>query len=258
MLLYFDDMTHRFFIPPNHITPPLVTLPEDVAHQVRSVLRLHPGTEILLLDGTGSAWPAIVTKIDKKMVQVQVEGRQPVESEPALRLTLYQGVLKGQKFEWILQKGTELGVSSFVPVICQRSIIREPEAIHKKFGRWQEIIREAAEQSGRGKLPQLAPAMRLAEALQQAQASALQVMPWEEARETTLKATLRQAQEQSVALFIGPEGGFTKEEANLAQAQGVRLVTLGPRILRAETATLAVCAAIFYEMEEWPIPPNSC
>lgn len=247
-------MTYRFFIPPNHITPPLITLPQNVAHQVRSVLRLHPGAKIVLLDGTGSAWLAIVTRIDKKGVQVQVEGPQPVDSEPALRLTLYQGVLKGQKFEWILQKGTELGVSSFVPVICQRSVIREPEAIHKKYGRWQEIIREAAEQSGRGKLPQLAPAVPLVEALQQAQASALRLMPWEEARETTLKTTLKQSQGQSVALFIGPEGGFTEEEARLAQAQGVQLVTLGPRILRAETATIAVCAAIFYEREEWQYP----
>jgi 16S rRNA (uracil1498-N3)-methyltransferase len=100
----------------------------------------------------------------------------------------------------------------------------------------------------------LAPVVRLAEALQQAQASALRLMPWEEARETTLKAALKGVQGQSVALLIGPEGGFTEEEARLAQAQEVRLVTLGPRILRAETATVAVCAAIFYEMGTWQYP----
>jgi 16S rRNA (uracil1498-N3)-methyltransferase len=244
-------MAHRFFVPPDCITPPLVTLPGDIAHQVRSVLRLRPGDEIVLLDGKGRAWRVTLAQIDKKTVQGQITEPYLIESEPELRLTLYQGTLKGQKFEWILQKGTELGVSAFVPVICQRSVVREQETIHKKFGRWQEIIREAAEQSGRGRLPHLEPPLLPAEAFQHAQSAALKVMPWEEAGETTLKTVLAGSQAQSITLFIGPEGGFTAEEAHLAQENSVHLVTLGPRILRAETASLAACAAIFYEMDEW-------
>lgn len=244
-------MAYRFFVPPDSITPPLVTLPGDIAHQVRSVLRLRPGDEIVLLDGTGRAWRVALAQIDKKAVQGQIKEPYLIESEPELRLTLYQGMLKGQKFEWVLQKGTELGVSTFVPVICQRSVVREREAIHKKFGRWQEIIREAAEQSGRGRLPHLEPPLLADEAFHHAQNAALRVMPWEEAGETMLKTVLAGGPVQNIALFIGPEGGFTAQEARLAQENGVHLVTLGPRILRAETASLAVCAAIFYEMNEW-------
>jgi 16S rRNA (uracil1498-N3)-methyltransferase len=215
------------------------------------VLRLRPGDEIVVLDNSGLEWQVSLTEVTRNRVQGQIMAQRLCPGEPGLHLTLYQGTLKGQKFEWVLQKGTELGVSNFAPTICQRSVVRDQKAVAKKEDRWQQIIREAAEQSGRGKLPRLEPALSLADALSQAQANELVLMPWEETTEPTLKQILAGTQVDRIALFIGPEGGFTRDEANQARATGAKLITLGPRILRAETAGIAVCAAILYEMNEW-------
>ncbi|MBN1221344.1 MAG: 16S rRNA (uracil(1498)-N(3))-methyltransferase [Anaerolineae bacterium] len=244
-------MTHRFFIPPKWLTPPTVTLCGDIARQVKTVLRLRPGDDIIVLDNSGMEWQVRLTKFDHDVVEGQIISQQSAQGEPSLHLTLYQGTLKGQKFEWVLQKGTELGVSCFVPTICQRSIVNRVGALTGKYSRWQQIIREAAEQSRRGKLPQLESPMSLADAIQYARSTPLIVMPWEEAATLTLKEVLAREQSGAVAIFIGPEGGFTPEEATLVQEAGGLVVKLGPRILRAETAGLAVCAAILYQRGEW-------
>lgn len=247
----YSSLPHRFFIPPYWIDAPTVTLYGDTARQIRTVLRMQPGDEIIVLDNSGMEWSVRLAQVGKEVVTGQIIGRQPARGEPKLRLTLYQGTLKGQKFEWVLQKGTELGISRFVPLICRRSIITKAEALTKKYERWQRIIQEAAEQSGRGRLPELEPALPLAEAVEPARSNSLSLMFWEEATETTLQDVLAETRPGSIDLFIGPEGGFTAEEAELAHRAGVRLVTLGPRILRAETAGIAGCAAIFYALGEW-------
>ena len=246
-------MPHRFFIPPAWLTPPTVSLSGETARQIQTVLRLQPGDEIIVLDNSGLEWQVRLTELRKGEVQGQIIGQQVVPNEPALALTLYQGMLKAEKFEWVLQKGTELGVSRFVPTLCHRSV-GGPGGAHKQ-ARWERIIREAAEQSRRGKLPSLEPAIPLAAAIQQAsrltQPAPLLLMPWEEASGLTLKMALAETHPPAVGVFIGPEGGFTPAEAALAREAGIRLVTLGPRILRAETAAVAVCAAIMYEVDEW-------
>jgi 16S rRNA (uracil1498-N3)-methyltransferase len=242
-------VAHRFFIPPDWITPPTVTLQGDVARQLRTVLRMQPGDTITVLDNSGRAWQVRLTEIGKTVVQGEIVSQEQVQGEPDLHLTLYQGTLKAQKFEWVLQKGTELGVSRFVPLICQRSVVRDSAALAKKEERWQRIIREAAEQAGRGKLPQLEPAMTFDEAVRHAYAAPLRVMLWEEAAGPGLKAALTGA--NRIALFVGPEGGYTAGEAAAAQQLDFQVARLGPRILRAETAGLAAAAAIMYELGEW-------
>ncbi len=243
-------MPHRFFIPPDWLTPPRVTLSGDIARQLKTVLRLKPGDSIIVLDNSGLEWQVKLTRFDRAVVEGEITSQQASQGEPRVQLTLYQGTLKGQKFEWVLQKGTELGVSRFAPVICQRSVVADVAALAKKRERWQQIIREAAEQSRRGRLPQLEPALPLAEAVRQV-GSALILMPWEEAAGPGLKAILTETKASAIAVFIGPEGGFTADEAALVRQAGGQVVKLGPRILRAETAGLAACAAILYEMNEW-------
>ncbi|GIK41348.1 MAG: ribosomal RNA small subunit methyltransferase E [Chloroflexota bacterium] len=248
-------MTHRFFIPSHWLTPPTVTLSGETARQIQTVLRLRPGDEITVLDNSGLEWQVRLTGLHKNEVQGQIISRQQAQGEPRLHLTLYQGTLKAQKFEWVLQKGTELGISRFAPTLCQRSVIGKADDVAGKQARWERIIQEAAEQSGRGQLPHLEPALSLAAAIKAAsqptEPALLLVMPWEEAADLTLKSVLAEVKPAAVGVFIGPEGGFTAAEADLAREAGVRLVTLGPRILRAETAALAVCAAILYDMGEW-------
>lgn len=244
---------HRFFIPPAWLTPPTVSLHGETARQIQTVLRLQSGDEIIVLDNSGLEWQVRLTELRKGEVHGQIIGQQAALNEPALTLTLYQGLLKAEKFEWVLQKGTELGVSRFVPTLCLRSVTG-PGSEHKQ-ARWERIIREAAEQSRRGKLPILEPASPLAVAIQQAsrpiQPPPLLVMPWEEAADLSLKMALAETHPPAVGVFIGPEGGFTPAEAVLARQAGIHLVTLGPRILRAETAAVAVCAAIMYHIDEW-------
>lgn len=248
-------MTHRFFIPPAWLTPPTVILQGETARQIQTVLRLRPGDEITVLDNSGLEWGVRLTDLGKNEVRGEIVSQGTAQGESGLSLTLYQGTLKGQKFEWVLQKGTELGVSRFVPLLCQRSVVSKADDVAGKGTRWERIIQEAAEQSRRGRLPRLEPALPLAAALQSASPpgspAPLLVMPWEEATGLTLKSVLAEVRPALIGVFIGPEGGFTAAEADLAREAGVRLVTLGPRILRAETAALAVCAAILYEMDEW-------
>jgi len=244
-------LTHRFFIPPNWIEPPTVRLQGQTARQVRTVLRMKPGDEIVVLDNSGMEWRVSLTQVDKTEVHGQIIDRQPARGEPELHLTLYQGTLKAQKFEWVLQKGTELGIGCFVPTLCRRSVVNNREALAKKRERWERIIREAAEQSGRGLLPRLEPAMPLAEAMRFAASNTLVLMLWEQAVGSTLKEVLDKTRPRSVGLFIGPEGGFTEDEVVSARQCELQIVKLGPRILRAETAGLVAASAIFYGMGEW-------
>ena len=245
-------MAHHFFIPPTWLTMPTVTLQGAVAQQISQVLRLRRGEQITVFDNTGRGWQVELTEVSKKKVMGQIIHEQTLPVEPRPYITLYQGMLKKDKFEWVLQKGTELGLSHFVPLRCQRAIIQEVADINKKLPRWELIIQEAAEQSGRAKLPTLAKAMTINEAIAAMPSQTTLILPWEEAHELTLKTVLQQITPMAkIALFIGPEGGFTANEAALVQQAGGHVVTLGPRILRAETASLAATAAILYELGAW-------
>jgi len=232
--------------------PPTVQLQDQIARQIKTVLRMQAGDELVVLDNSGLEWRVKITELGKNTVGGQIVNRQPAQGEPTLQLTLYQGTLKGQKFEWVLQKATELGVSRFVPTICERSVVNKIDALTKKYSRWQEIIREAAEQSHRGRLPVLEAPVSLAEAVKQAQSDSLLIMPWEEAASgLTLKSALARVKANNISVFIGPEGGFTGQEAAWVREAGGAVVKLGPRILRAETAGPTACAVILYEMDEW-------
>src|SRR6266568_2727308 len=158
---------HRFFVSPELLQEINidVPLPKDLAHQVRDVIRLDIGEQLLLLDNSGDEILATVTKTNKATVEVQLLERRPGRSEPAIRIILCQGLLKSTRFEWILEKGTELGVSVFSPIICRRSMAGLEGTGSSKIQRWQRIIQEAAEQSGRSRLPELLPIRPLENAI---------------------------------------------------------------------------------------------
>ncbi|MCD6553189.1 MAG: 16S rRNA (uracil(1498)-N(3))-methyltransferase [Anaerolineae bacterium] len=247
---------HRFFIPPEWIQGRTVTLNGAIVHQIRHVLRLRPGDHILVLDNSGWEWKVELTEVSKNRVEGRTRGKSLARGEPRTKITLYQGVLKGNRFEFALQKGTEVGVVEFVPVVSSRCVIANVDAVEKKLPRWRRIVLEAAEQAHRGRLPVIQPAMLFAAACERARLSGgLSILPWEEA-EASLKLLLRGGDQGaeaasrpfSINLFIGPEGGFSADEVNLAQRYGIHAVTLGPRILRAETAGLVAAAAILYEL----------
>jgi len=250
---------HRFFIDPELVKEMGVylSLPKELAHQVRDVLRLNLGEKLTLLDNQGNEILATVEGSSRAGVIVQLLERHPGKTASPIRVVLCQGLLKSARFEWILEKGTELGVSAFAPTLCRRSQAGLEDVGAAKLQRWQRIIQEATEQCGRATLPELLPIRTLSEALQEIPAGSLAIMPWEEADGRSLRDILSGVRmrvagvviPQTIFLFIGPEGGLLAEEVALARKHGVQVVTLGARILRAETAALASVANVMYALE---------
>lgn len=260
---------HRFFIPPEWVDGERVTIRDSLVHQIRNVLRLGRGDIICVLNNSGWEHEVEIDEVSREQVIGAVKSKSLSRGEPGMRLIIYQGMLKGDKFELVLQKGTELGVAGFAPVLCQHSVAAVNNTSRSKFGRWQRVIREAAEQSRRGRLPLLFPPQPFEEACREA--SGFSLLAWEGEEKRGLRAALldllAKSQEQGAALksraspkpeqdhpqvnlFVGPEGGFAEHEVEFARSQGITPVSLGQRLLRAETASIAAAATILYEWGE--------
>ena len=172
--------------------------------------------------------------------------QQPQPPEPRTRLVAYPSLLQRDKFEVVLQKLTEIGAAAIVPVLSARSLVRQPPDQERQV-RWRAILREAAEQSRRGVVPELRPARSLSKAIDFAKNEGTVIMAYEEEKRRSLREALVGAQ-QTVGIFVGPEGGYTSAEAEAGRSAGAELVTLGPRILRTETASPLLAALVLYEL----------
>jgi 16S rRNA (uracil1498-N3)-methyltransferase len=254
---------HRFFIDDTATLTLLpgetLTLPAKLAHQIRDVLHFNPGEQLMLFDQSGTEYVCSVTQSSRSAIEVEIKDKRSGQQDADVQIILCQGLLKSARFELILEKGTELGVSTFIPTLCHRSMAGLEEAGPKKIQRWQRIIQEATEQCGRTHIPTLQAIRPFMQTLNDIPAGALAIMPWEEEHGQSLYNTLQAVRQEratasqhepiTVVLFIGPEGGLTTEEVTLAQRHGVKIVTLGKRILRAETAALATVANVMYTLE---------
>ena len=208
-----------------------------------------------MLDGSGWEYQVTVERLERGHVFGRIRGRKAGGGEPNTRIVLFQAVLKGDRFEQVLQKGTELGVSKFVPVFSARSVPKDGglQRASTRSRRWRKVILEAAEQSRRARLPDLATPATFANACQDAEG--LPMLAWEGEPATGIKALLNQIGPGgpvggAVSIFTGPEGGFAEDEVEVARGAGVAPVSLGPRILRAETAPLVAVAAVMYRLGE--------
>ena len=241
----------RLFVPPEAVQGDRAIITGEPAHRITRVLRLSPGDEVVLLDGSGTELLARLNQLAKNAVTATILSRSTPGTEPTLNVALYQGLLKGDKFEWVLQKGTELGISTFVPLICHRSVPGlRANTVQNRMDRWRKILSEAAEQCGRAVVPALVQPTGLQAACRGVDSVSLGLIPWEAARCASLKDAIRSGPHKRVHLFIGPEGGFQPEEVEFARGCGIIPVSLGRRILRAETAGLVAAAAIMYEAGE--------
>jgi 16S rRNA (uracil1498-N3)-methyltransferase len=236
----------RFFV--SHVTGERIVLGKEDSHHLLRVMRAQEG-EIFTVLAEGMEFECRLTAVEGGRAVGEVVGSRPAAGEPPVRITLFQGLAKGDKLEAVIQHGTEIGITEFVPVATSRAVVKlEPKRAAERVERWQRIAREAAEQSRRAAVPRVAPVASWKEAVTRIPAFDLALVPWEEGGEP-LRAVLGAAGgAKSVALFIGPEGGLSPEEVALATGRGARTVTLGPRILRTETAGLAAAAAILFAL----------
>ena len=243
---------HRFFVPPSHIESGRVTLTADAARQLARVLRARSGDCIVVLDDSGYEYAVTLDSVNPKHASGVISDRYIGDGEPRLSITLYQGLMKADRFEYVLQKGTELGISRFVPIVSERTVARKV-ITPNRLTRWDKIIREAAEQAGRCRLPLLEDAVGFEQACDTVSKPA--IIGWECERDADIKSTLlRQRayieQAQSISIVIGSEGGLTDAEVAYALGRGIVPISMGRRILRAETAGIIAAAAALYEMGE--------
>jgi 16S rRNA (uracil1498-N3)-methyltransferase len=246
--------THRFFISPENFKDDRVNFPADLQAQISRVLRLRAGDEVAALDNLGNSYQARLEQEPDGSWFGKIISSCRVDSDPRIRVTLYFGLTQREKVEWILQKGTEVGVAAFQPFISRRTLAQQPESAEKHHTRWEAILREAAEQSGRGHIPDLLKPVKLKDAIKSAVGeNDLTIAAWEDETRKDLKAVLSKQKLSYVGLFCGPEGGFDPAEIDLMQTAGVKLFSLGKRVLRMETAAILTPALVLYELGEMSV-----
>lgn len=239
---------HRFFIAPEQIeNGKAVITGEDVAH-ISRVLRLRAGEAVVLCNGQGLEYTGVIAHIEAASVTLDISEERQSITEPEHRVTLYQCLPKAGKMETIVQKCVELGVHAVTPVLSGRCVVKPERDFEKKRQRYQRVAYEAAKQSRRGVIPQVRPLVSLE--CCDISAHDIALVAYEDETRQSLKAALASAAGAlDIAIVIGPEGGFAPEEVEMLRGHGAKPVHLGPRILRTETAGMAMLAMTLFALE---------
>ncbi len=238
---------HRFFTPPEYISDEKVIMRgSDVAH-IRTVLRLKRGDRIQVLDGRGNCYTVILTHVGRDTIESSINSKDDANNyESPLKICLGQGMVKGTGFDSIVRKSVELGVDKVVPVRTSRCISKlSREDIPKKIGRWKRIAAEASKQCGRCRVPEIGhKPISVKDFCLVNQYCDLKLIFWEEELTIRIKDLSNKKKPNSAAILIGPEGGFSAKEVESSQKCGFQSVSLGPRLLRTETAPLAAISIL--------------
>lgn len=241
----------RFFVTSEELQPEFLVLTGENAKHAR-VLRLKEGEEVLVCDGQGQECVCIVSDVSEGQISLVVRHRQASETEAKIRASVYMAFPKGDKLEHVIQKATELGAFEIVVFPSARCVSRPDEkSLKKKLERWQKIAASAAEQSGRGVIPQVVLISSYKEALNRAAEADKAILFYENERAVTLKMSLQTGDYRTVSLLTGPEGGLEAAEVEQAREAGLDICTLGKRILRCETAPLCALSAVMYHVGEF-------
>ena len=228
----------RFFCPQPLAIGQIVSLPDAVAHHVQ-VLRLTQGDLVTLFNGEGGEYTAALTELGRRSASAEVRSHAPREAELPFALTLVQGVPEGSKMDWIVEKAVELGVAAIVPLTARRSVVRlSGERAEKRLAHWQGVVVSASEQCGRNRLATVAPVQEFNRWLAAPANGARRILLSPRA-EQSLAQWARDTPPRAVDLLVGPEGGYSDEEEAAAIAAGAVSLSMGPRVLRTETAGLA-------------------
>ncbi|MFD1066336.1 16S rRNA (uracil(1498)-N(3))-methyltransferase [Oceanobacillus locisalsi] len=248
----------RYFISKEQVTDQTVKITGEDVHHITKVMRNKPGDEVICNTDDGYAARCKIIEVHDIEVQAEIENWLNETAELPVEVTVAQGIPKGDKFEWILQKGTELGAATFIPFAADRSVAKwDDQKFSKKAKRFRKILKEASEQSHRNRIPELSPVMQLKALIEESASYTVKLFAYEEEAKgdieerSTFAAALNNLSDgDRVLLVIGPEGGISEQEAKLLKEAGFQAIRLGKRILRTETAALYALAGISYQMEE--------
>jgi len=239
---------HRFYLAPEEWTSPNPTLGTEDSHHCADVLRLQSGDRVTLFDGAGSVAEAVLTEVHRKHCRVTI-GERTITPPLKSAITLAQAVPKGKNMDLILQKAVELGASIIAPLLTRRTVVRlDDEDGSRKQERWQQIALEACKQCGRNQVPLVTHPSSLEEFLKQPHQGQLLLASLQPGAVTIKEALAKAPDHRSITVFVGPEGDFTPEESAAVLAAGAVPVTLGPMILRAETAALYCLSVLGHEL----------
>lgn len=227
---------HRFFINPEFIQGKNIAISDkNLLLQLKNVLRLKIGSEVIFLDNSGKEYKTVIESLSDLGIKGRIIEIAENKNEPELKIALYQSLCKKDKFEWVLQKGTEIGISEFIPIITERT-----EKLGLDFERCGKILKESAEQSERGIIPKLSEITDFSKAIKSAAGEKILL----DRSGKSMKFYALNPKTYTLNVFVGPEGGFTDEELKLAKENSVKIISLGSRILRTETAGLVAAAIL--------------
>jgi len=239
----------RFFIDGGRIQDGRINFDGNDSHHIAVVLKMRVGDTVVALDNCGAAHEAVLDVVGKSRTEALVIATTRPATEPKVQVTVAQAVPKTlERLEWVLQHGTEIGVSCFVLFNSAHSR-SDSDRLERKIDRWREIVKTAAEQSGRARLPEVVAIVSFSEMLTLAQSAELKLLPYEFERTTSLRTAISGQSPTSIFLAIGPEGGYADAEVDKARSAALVPITLGPRILRTETAALVAVSQIMFALD---------
>ena len=244
---------HRFFVEPSQIGEKEIVITGPDVNHIRNVLRMRAGEELLAADGQGSEYRCILRELQDSEIRAEICRKLSGSAELPSKITLFQGLPKSDKMDFIIQKCVELGVFRIVPVTTKRTVVKlDAKKEESRRKRWTAVSESAAKQSGRGIIPEISGVQSFREAVEEAGELDVCLIPYEQAENMARTREILSGipAGASIGVFIGPEGGFEEEEVREAMEAGARPITLGRRILRTETAGMAVLAMLGYLLEE--------
>jgi len=245
---------HRFYVEQDLIRDNYISIIGSDVNHIKNVLRLRQGDEIVICNGQGKDYYCIINEVSDNEVVAAIDAVKDTAAELKSRIALFQGLPKKDKFELIIQKAVELGAAEIVPVMTGRVVVKleDKKKEEKKLQRWQAIAMEAAKQSGRGIIPAVRSVHSFFDAIKALSRMELALIPYEKATDISITRELlgKIADYSRIGVFIGPEGGFEEEEIKLAMEHNIKPITLGRRILRTETAGLAILSMMMLMLEE--------
>jgi 16S rRNA (uracil1498-N3)-methyltransferase len=248
---------HRFYIPEIEIKDTKIVLPAEISHQITKVLRLNSGDIIIVFDNTQMEYTVMLEEVNRQTTIGRVIKQKKNNTEPETSVYLCQSLLPREKFEEVLQKGTQAGICAFFPIETERTVVKTKDIREEKLQRWQKIAQEAAEQSERGIVPEVHQSKSFQQGVEQASEQGAILIAWEREENNFPSAVLpKLSKAKHVSLFIGPEGGFTKEEIDFAKSKGAQTISLGPRILKSETAGVILASLVLFSFGELDYPTN--